>query len=98
MSRQSTTWRRRIVDRLYIYESRAVTEDERAHWHFCRELVYRALDGWRDPWVAAHYYLYGLHPVKYQRALSDLAARQASELAIRSIHRVTASASSKLAA
>jgi hypothetical protein len=50
------------------------------HWHFCREIVRRALEGFRDPWVAAHYYTYGLHPDKYRQALRDLEARKLWEL------------------
>lgn len=95
MSRQATAWRARVVNRFYITESRAVTGEERAHWHFCRELLYRALDGWRDPWVAAHYYLYGLHPDKYRRALSDLAARNDAALLKIKPQRVTLPESSR---
>jgi hypothetical protein len=50
------------------------------HWHFCREIVRRALEGFSDPWVAAHYYTYGLHPDKYRKALADREARQLWEL------------------
>ena len=80
MSRQATAWRRRVVDAFYHAESRAVTVSEREHWHFCRELLRRALEGWRDPWVAAHYYTYGLHPTEYRKRLADLHARCIWEL------------------
>jgi hypothetical protein len=77
MPRQATEFRRRVVNRLYRLESTAATNAEGQHWHFCREIVRRALDGWKDPWTAAHYYTFGLAPDKYRAAL---AARQALEL------------------
>jgi hypothetical protein len=77
MSRQATEFRRRVVNRLYRLESTAATNAEGQHWHFCREIVRRALDGWKDPWTAAHYYTFGLSPDKYRVAL---AARRALEL------------------
>lgn len=69
-----------MVNRLYENEACAVDIATREHWHFCRELLRRALEGWRDPWVAAHYYTYGLHPVKYRAALAQRQSRQRFEL------------------
>jgi hypothetical protein len=80
MSRQATAWKRRMVNRLYENEATSRTPTERLHWHFCREILRRALDGWRDPWVAAHYYTYGLHPTKYRAAITARVARQTWEL------------------
>lgn len=70
-------WRRRLVNRFYQFEASAPTIAERDHWHLCREILRRALEGWRDPWTAAHYFLYGLHPDKLR---AELAARQARQL------------------
>lgn len=80
MSRQATAWRRRVAERFYNFEASAASLTEQDHWHFCRELLRRALEGWRDPWVAAHYYTYGLHPDKLRQALADRKARQLWEL------------------
>jgi hypothetical protein len=71
VSRQATEWRNRVVHRFFRNELRAQTIEEQDHWHLCREILRRALDGWRDPWVAAHYYLYGLHPRKLPKALAE---------------------------
>lgn len=98
MSRQVTSWRRRVVARFYQNEASAPTLAERDHWHFCREILRRALDGWADPWVAAHYYTYGLHPAKYQAALAARAARQLWELHRGRVQAVRDQRSNKLAA
>jgi hypothetical protein len=73
-----------VVARLYQFEADARTNAERDHWHLCREILRRALEGWADPWTAAHYYTYGLHPDKYRAALADREARERWELAHRS--------------
>lgn len=80
MSRQVTAWRRRVVARFCHLEAHAPTIAEQLHWHFCREILRRALEGWRDPWVVAHYYTYGLHPDKYRQARAAEQARQLWEL------------------
>ena len=81
MSRSATAWRRRVVERMYRNEAKAPTLEEQDHWHLCREILRRALEGWRDPWVAAHYYLYGMHPDKLRRYLADRTAQAQWELA-----------------
>jgi len=81
VSRQQTAWRRRVVARLYQFEATALTIEERDHWHLCREILHRALDGWRDPWVAAHYYTYGLHPDKLRLKMAERRAQFEAALA-----------------
>jgi hypothetical protein len=90
--------RRRVVTRFYLNEANAATLTEQAHWHLCREIMRRALEGWRDPWVAAHYYLYGLHPAKYRIAVQERAARELWELHRARGHRPSGSPPIKLAA
>jgi hypothetical protein len=70
-------WRRRLVNRFYQFEASAQTIAEQDHWHLCREILRRALEGWSDPWVVAHYYLYGIHPDKLR---ADIRARNARQL------------------
>ena len=98
MSRHVTSWRRRVVSRFYQNEACARTIQERDHWCLCREILRRALEGWRDPWVAAHYYTFGLHPTKYQAALAARAARQLWELHRGRVQAVRDQRSNKVAA
>lgn len=87
-----------MVARLYQFEADAETIDECEHWHLCREILRRALEGWRDPWVAAHYYTYGLHPDKYRLALARREARQLWELHRYRVQQSSGYRSNKLAA
>ena len=87
-----------MVDRFYQFEAHSVTLTEQDHWHLCREILRRALEGWRDPWVAAHYYLYGLHPDKLRSALAAREAQQLWELHHCRTEAASRHGSSKLAA
>lgn len=51
-------------------EYRAQTEADTMDYQFARRLVNAVLEGWREPYVVACYYTYGLHPVKLIPALA----------------------------
>lgn len=49
-------------------------------YQFARRLVNAAVEGWREPYVVACYYTYGLHPEKLIPALAARRALQTWEL------------------
>ena len=80
VSRQSTEWRRRIVMALCRLESAAPRIDEAEEYAFARRLVNALYDRWREPYVVACYYTFGVHPAKLQERLEARRALRQWEL------------------